>query len=199
VILAEVCSLGVFFYLQALSSVVTCNESPTGRVMSRVILLSAWLSRFNGFTRVESQLSQSWLHSSRVNGYANCMLNKNATLQVETCLSALRITFYLFMPFQSQPIQLQYFWWIYSEQVVVGLTWVIYGRNQLDLSSLIESNHLGLLIQVKSLNYFFVFESSCSFKSLIMSRVPIQLFQLRLSLNKSEKVEYERERLAGNR
>jgi hypothetical protein len=30
----------------------------------------------------------------------------------------------------SQPIQLQYFWWIYSEQVVAELIRVIYGRNQ---------------------------------------------------------------------
>jgi hypothetical protein len=82
-----------------------------------------------------------WLHSSRVNGYTNRMVNqkvnKNAlqiSLQVDTCISASLITFYFFGLFQysSQPIQLQYCSWIYPEQVACG--WVgpivIYGRNQ---------------------------------------------------------------------
>ena len=71
-------------------------------------------------------------------------VNKNASLQVETCLSASRITFYFFNPFHhsSQTIQLEYVW-IYP--VVAELTRVIYGRNQQDESKL---SHLGLLTRV---------------------------------------------------
>jgi hypothetical protein len=50
-------------------------------------------------------------------------LNRGSTV------SASRITFYFFInPFQdsSQPIQLQYFLWIYPEQVVAELTRVTY-------------------------------------------------------------------------
>jgi hypothetical protein len=83
----------------------------------------------------------------------NKKVNKNAlknSLQVEhaSVFHASRITFYFFKSFQdsSQPIQLQYFWWIYPEQVVAELTRVIYGRNQQVES---ESSHLGLLIRVE--------------------------------------------------
>jgi hypothetical protein len=92
--------------------------------------------------------SSQWLHSSRVNGYTNCVVNKNAlknSLQVETCLSASRITLYFFKPFQdpSQPIQLQYFLWIYPEQVDSShLRQKSTGRVRVKSFGAVDSSHL---------------------------------------------------------
>jgi hypothetical protein len=87
----------------------------------------------------------------------NKKINKNATLEVETCLSTSRITFYFFKPFQDspQPIQLQYVLWIYSEEVVAELTRVVYDRNQQVESRVIwgcwlESSHISYSTRVES-------------------------------------------------
>jgi hypothetical protein len=97
-------------------------ESSIGRVKSRVISLSG---------RAESMASlelSQWLHEL----YGDQKCPKKFPTSGKMSVSASRITFYFFKPFQdcSQPIQLQYFWWIYREQVVPELTQVIYGRNQ---------------------------------------------------------------------
>ena len=63
-------------------------------------------------------------------------------------------------PFRTllNPIQPQYVWWIYPEQVVAELTRVIYGRNQVDSFGAVDSSRVGsfFVFGVKS---FFVFDS----------------------------------------
>jgi hypothetical protein len=129
-----------------------CKESPTLQQSSH--------------PKVESRVESFYylVKSSRVNGYANCTVNKNASLQVETCLSASRITFYFFKLFQdsSQPIQLQYFWWIYPEQVVAELTRVVYGKNQQDESfGTVDSSHFSYSSRVAKMIRVRVNDSTC--------------------------------------
>jgi hypothetical protein len=85
-----------------------CTSVVTSHQQVESSHFTLWSSRVNGFTRVESE-SMASFESSQC--YANCTVNKNASLQVEACLSASRITFYFFKPLvaSSQSIQLQYF------------------------------------------------------------------------------------------
>jgi hypothetical protein len=74
-----------------------CTSVVTSHQQVESSHFTLWSSRVNVFTLESSQ----WLHSSRVNGYANCTVNKNASLQVEACLSTSRITFYFFKPLED--------------------------------------------------------------------------------------------------
>jgi hypothetical protein len=72
--------------------------------------------------------------ASRVNGYANCMVNKkvnkNALYKWKHAYLHRKLHFISSSPFSTLPNLLQYFWLIYPEQVIAQLSRVIYGRNQ---------------------------------------------------------------------